>query len=153
MSITHIPADLRRLVRDRAGERCEYCLLPEPFALTTHPIDHVVAEKHGGATAAENLALSCTICNGHKGSDLASVDPESGAIVPLFHPRRDRWADHFRLVGGRIEPLTPSGRVTVRLLQFNHPDRVEERELLLVAGVILSPPIALSGGLPTTPPG
>jgi hypothetical protein len=106
------------------------------MTLATHAIDHIVAEKHGGLTAADNLALSCTICNGHKGSDLASVDPETGTIVPLFHPRRDRWSDHFFLVGGRIEPRTAIGRVTVRLLQLNSPHRVEERRLLVAAGVI-----------------
>jgi hypothetical protein len=141
MSVTHIPADLRRLVRDRAGE---YCLIPEAFTLATHAIDHIVAEKHGGPTSAENLALSCAICNARKGSDLASVDPETGAIVPLFHPRRDRWTDHFRLVGDRIEPLTPVGRVTVRILQFNHPDQIEERALLVAAGLM---------SLPSTLPG
>jgi hypothetical protein len=57
MSETHIPAALRRLTRERAGERCEYCLIPESVTLFTHPIDHVIAEKHGGPTAAENLGF------------------------------------------------------------------------------------------------
>ena len=29
MSATHVSASLRRLVRERAGECCEYCLIPE----------------------------------------------------------------------------------------------------------------------------
>jgi 5-methylcytosine-specific restriction endonuclease McrA len=139
MSLTHIPAALRRLVRERADGRCEYCLIPESVTLAVHAIDHVVAEKHGGPTVADNLALSCTLCNGRKGSDLSSIDPETGALVPLFHPRRDRWPDHFRLAEGLIEPLTAVGRVTVRLLQLNHPDRVEERQLLVAAGVLQLP--------------
>lgn len=139
MSTTRIPVELRRLVRERAVESCEYCLIPESITLATHAIDHIVAEKHGGLTTADNLALSCTICNGHKGSDLASVDPETGAIVPLFHPRRDRWSDHFYLSADRFEPRTATGRVTVRLLQLNHPHRVEERRLLVAAGVIRIP--------------
>jgi HNH endonuclease len=108
-------------------------------------VDHVVAEKHGGQTEESNLALSCLLCNQHKGTDLTSIDPQTGQIAPLFHPRRDQWLDHFRLVGARIDPLTPAGRVTVRLLQLNHPDRLEERELLLRLGWL--PP---AGG--TTPP-
>ncbi len=64
MSTTHIPAELRRLVRERATGNCEYCLIPESVAFATHAIDHIVAEKHGGLTTADNLALSCTICNG-----------------------------------------------------------------------------------------
>jgi hypothetical protein len=139
MSRTYISAELRRLVRARAQERCEYCLVPEAATFATHAVDHVVAEKHGGQTDSANLALSCAPCNLRKGSDLTSIDPESGAIVPLFHPRRERWRDHFRLKNGRLEPLTPTGRVTVQLLQLNHPDRVEERGLLVKAG-LLHPP-------------
>ncbi len=93
-------------------------------------IDHIVAEKHGGVTAAENLALSCPLCNQHKGSDLSSIDPGSGAITPLFNPRIDSWVEHFRLVDGIIEPLTAKGRVTERPLRFNLPYRVEARQLL-----------------------
>jgi hypothetical protein len=112
------------------------------MTLAAREIDHIIAEKHGGPTDTDNLALACAICNGFKGSDLASIDAESGDIVPLFNPRRDRWTEHFRLESGRIEPLTASGRATVRLLQLNHPHRVEERLLLLAAGIILAPEAA-----------
>jgi hypothetical protein len=135
MSQTYIPAAVRRLVRERSGDRCEYCLIPEAVTFAPHWIDHIVAEKHGGKSDADNLANSCVVCNQSKGSDLASIDPETGEIAALFHPRRDRWSDHFRLVGGRIEPLTAVGRVTVRLLQLNLPDRVEGRDQLVAAGL------------------
>ena len=139
MSVTHIPGPLRREVRERAGECCEYCRIPESMTWAVHTIDHIIAEKHGGPTAADNLALACMICNSWKGSDLASIDEQTGSIEPLFHPRRDRWTDHFQLVGGRIEPRTPKGRATARLLRFNDPDRVQERELLVAAGSIRAP--------------
>ena len=99
-------------------------------------MDHIVALKHGGLTEADNLALSCALCNKHKGSDLASLDPETGEIAPLYHPRRDRWVNHFQVVGAHIVPLTPVGRVTVRLLQFNQSERVAERELLIASGAL-----------------
>jgi hypothetical protein len=143
----YIPAALRRLVRERARGCCEYCLIPERLTLASHWVDHIVAEKHGGETAEENLALACVLCNQRKGTDLASIDPQTGALAPLFHPRRDRWTDHFRLSGALVEPLTATGRVTVRLLQFNHADRVEERELLLRLGP-LEPPGADQGSQP-----
>jgi 5-methylcytosine-specific restriction endonuclease McrA len=136
MSQTYISAALRRLVRERSGDRCEYCLIPESATFAPHWIDHIIAEKHGGITEADNLANSCVLCNQCKGSDLSSIDPDTGEIVALFHPRRDRWTDHFRLVGGRIEPLSAVGRVTVRLLQFNNPERVAEREHLSAAGLL-----------------
>lgn len=141
MSLTYVPSKLRRLIRQRAHGRCEYCLIPEAAVFALHEVDHIVAEKHGGETEADNLALSCVFCNKHKGSDLTSIDPVTGEIVPLFHPRRDRWTEHFCIVEGRIEPRSSTGRVTVRLLQFNHPDRIEERELL-VAAEMLQPPEA-----------
>src|SRR3954454_1453924 len=97
MSATYVPATLRRLVHDRANGRCEYCLMPESMTWSVHTLDHIIAEKHGGPTTEDNLALACTLCNARKGSDLASIDEQTGAIEPLFHPRRDRWSDHFRL--------------------------------------------------------
>ena len=132
MSATYVPADLRRQVRERAGERCEYCLIPEAITWAAHTIDHIIAEKHGGGSTADNLALACMLCNARKGSDLSSIDERTGSIEPLFHPRRDNWAHHFQVVGGRIEPLTPTGRATTRLLRFNEPLRLQERELLAV---------------------
>lgn len=136
MSKTYIPVALRRQVYERAKACCEYCLIPDVATFAPHEIDHIIAEKHSGRTEAENLALSCTLCNKHKGSDLASVDPETGKIVPLYHLRQDLWHEHFRLSGSEFVPLSPIGRVTIGLLQLNRRDRVEERQLLLQAGII-----------------
>ncbi|WP_437825670.1 HNH endonuclease [Sorangium sp. So ce1153] len=136
----HIPAALRRLVHERAGGACEYCLYPESMAFSVHEIDHIVAQKHGGETTEDNLALSCALCNKHKGSDLASIDPDTGGLAAIFHPRRQRWHDHFQLVGNSIVGLTPVARATVRLLQLNHPGRLAERALLVTAGLIAAPP-------------
>lgn len=102
-------------------------------------MEHVIAQKHGGATDAGNLALACVPCNQFKGTDLTSLDPQSGAITPLFHPRLDRWQEHFGLRGLFIVPKTPVGRVTVRLLQFNAPERVIEREWFAAAGQFAEP--------------
>ena len=67
---------------------------------------------------------------------LASIDLETGELHRLFHPRRDRWRDHFQLRGGAIVALTAIGRVTLRLLQLNRSERVKERELAIQAGMI-----------------
>ena len=139
MSSAYIPPALRQLIYQRASGRCEYCLIPEAVTFGGHEIDHIIAQKHGGPTTADNLALSCVLCNKLKGSDIASVDPISGDLVPLFHPRRDRWSEHFQIKGAQLIPLTPIGRVTVRLLQLNHPNRFVERERLLVAGILQLP--------------
>lgn len=130
-----IPAIVRALVQERARGRCEYCLLHEEDAWEPHQPDHIIARKHRGQTVAENLAWTCALCNRHKGSDLASVDFVTDRIVRLFHPRRDRWARHFRLDHGRILPQTAFGRVTEFLLQLNRPDRVRVRQILSVKGL------------------
>jgi hypothetical protein len=127
---------LRRLVQERAGGCCEYCLFPEDLAFLPHEVDHVIAQKHGGETHIDNLAWSCALCNKYKGSDLASIDPETGKLEPLFNPRLHLWSEHFELVGATLVSRTPTGRVTTRLLQLNHPSRLLERSILADAGFI-----------------
>jgi 5-methylcytosine-specific restriction endonuclease McrA len=90
MGSVYIPPALRQLVYQRAGGCCEYCLIPDAVTFAGHEIDHIISQKHGGSTEANNLALACVLCNKHKGSDITSLDPTTGAIVPLFHPCRDR---------------------------------------------------------------
>lgn len=136
---TYISTDLRRIVVERAEARCEYCLIPESVTLATHEIDHIIAQKHQGKTEPDNLALSCTICNKHKGSDIASITSDTGNVIALYHPRRDIWTNHFKIEDAQILPLTPTGEVTVRLLQFNSMNRVQERALLIEAGLIKLP--------------
>jgi hypothetical protein len=132
---TDIQADLRRLVFDRAEGRCEYCLLPQASAVYQHEPDHIVPRQHDGGTTADNLALSCTRCNRYKGPNVGSFDPETGELVPFYNPRTQAWADHFRLYGPAIQPLTPEGRVTVKILRLNDAVRIEERALLIEAGL------------------
>ena len=132
--MTYIPEKLHDLVNQRAAGRCEYCLIHNDDVFRPHEVDHIVAEKHGGQTHADNLCLSYFDCNRHKGSDLASLDLETTDIVFLFHPRRDRWQDHFRLEDAVIQPISPQGRATVRLLQFNTPRRIAERAALRQLG-------------------
>jgi hypothetical protein len=134
MTQTYIPTALRQFVQERAGGRCEYCLYPQDVSFLAFEVEHIIAEKHGGVTTAGNLALACPYCNRFKGTDLGSLDPASGQLTPFFNPRTQRWAEHFRLDGARIVPLTPEGRVTVAILRLNDPDRIMERQRLIQAG-------------------
>jgi hypothetical protein len=132
--MTYIPDSLRRLVYSRAQSLCEYCYIEDRYTGKTHEVDHIYAEKHDGLTVAENLCLSCLTCNRNKGSDLCSIDPATGEITRLFHPRRDRWKDHFTLSNGEIQGITPQGRVTAKILQLNIPERLAERRALIRIG-------------------
>jgi hypothetical protein len=127
VSDSYISAELRRIVVARAQRRCEYCLIFEDDTYLGFQIDHIISEKHGGATTEENLAQACIFCNLKKGSDIGSLD-DLGNLVRLFNPRIDEWNDHFRFDGPRIEGITPSGEATSKLLGFNDPPRVMERE-------------------------
>ncbi len=150
MSKTYVPATLRREVRARADLTCEYCLHPEGDGLFAHEVEHVVAEKHRGETVSENLALACALCNKYKGTDLSSIDPETDQIERLFHPRKDRWQDHFTLnEDGSISPVSSIGRVTVFLLRLNRSECVEIREIQIRAGVLALPGINLANGINT----
>jgi hypothetical protein len=129
-----VSAAVRLLVANRAARRCEYCLLHEDDSFTPHQIDHIISRKHGGTSSPDNLALACIRCNAWKGSDIASVGFELDRISPLFHPRQDRWLDHFRLEAGELIPLTAVGAATVRLLRLNLLGRVTERRVLIQCG-------------------
>ena len=129
-----VSEELRADVARRAGQRCEYCLIHEDDAGFPHRVDHIVSRKHGGSSASDNLAYACVVCNRHKGSDVASIDPRTGEIVRLFNPRSDRWADHFQLEGVVIEAVSSIGSATARLLRLNAPERISERRLLQSLG-------------------
>src|SRR5947209_3169525 len=128
---SHVSAALRRLVAARANYRCEYCLIHEEDTFFGCEVDHVISLKHGGATAEDNLAYACMVCNRRKGSDLGSVLRRTGELVRFFNPRTDVWENHFKLDGARIRPLTEVGEVTARILVFNGEERILEREELI----------------------
>lgn len=123
-----ISVAIRRLVRDRADNRCEYCHAHqdgEPFV--RYQIEHVMPRQHGGTDDEANLALACSHCNLHKGPNLTGVDPLTGTIERLFNPRQQLWDDHFEFVGDLVAGKTPSGRTTVRVLDMNSEVRIELR--------------------------
>lgn len=122
-------------VRDRAEARCEYCRMPQAWDELPFQIDHVIARQHGGATRADNLALACFACNHHKGPNIAGVNPDTGRIVRLFHPRRHSWRRHFRWNGPVLVGRTAIGRATVAVLAINLPHRLALRRRLIGEGV------------------
>ena len=127
-------AATRDFVRQRADNRCEYGLLRQKHSDLTHHVEHIVAKQQGGLDNLDNLALACHRCNLRKGPNLTGVDPGSGELAPLFHPRRDRWAEHFLFQGARIEGITPVGRATAHVLAMNDARRLELRFELFALG-------------------
>lgn len=121
-------ADTRNLVRQRAGNRCEYCgRRQEDSPLASLHVEHIIPRKHLGSDNADNLALACVNCNSHKGTNVAGYDPETGTLTEIFHPRRHEWAEHFQWRGVLIVGVTAIGRTTVEVLDLNSPQRLRLR--------------------------
>jgi hypothetical protein len=136
MPESRISADLREQVSVRASGCCEYCRSQARYATQAFSVEHILPRVQGGATSLDNLALACQGCNNHKYDKIAALDPVSGQLVPLYHPRRDRWdvhfawSDDFTLMIG----LTPTGRATVDALHLNRDGVVNLRRLLYEIG-------------------
>jgi hypothetical protein len=116
-----VSASSRRLVRERAQLRCEYCHADERWQFIRFTIDHVLPQSAGGSDDPDNLALACRNCNERRGNRVEGRDPQTGHGVAIFHPRLEAWATHFAWAsaGIRIVGLTSIGRATVELLDLN----------------------------------
>ena len=123
-------AATRRLVRQRASNRCEYCgLRQDQSPLAALQIEHILPKKHGGGDEAENLALACIDCNLSKSSNLAGRDPETRQVTELFNPRTQLWDEHFERQGIFIVGRTAVGRTTIVVLNMNSDDALELRSV------------------------
>src|SRR5579871_2041093 len=85
----------KRTVAERARWRCEYCPSPVAFSPDPFAVEHIRLLAEGGPTRISNLAYSCQGCNNSKYSHTSALDPTTGERVPLYHPRQDRWSEHF----------------------------------------------------------
>jgi hypothetical protein len=130
----YVSPGVRRLVADRAEHLCEYCLIGEDDTFFGCEVEHIISIKHGGSSEPDNPAYARVFCNRQKGSDIGSLSQQTRELSRFYHPRADRWADHFRLDGELITPLSVIGEVTARILQFNIGERLLERRLLRAAG-------------------
>lgn len=119
--MSDVPAALARRVVERADDRCEYCGLAQVGQEATFHMDHVTPLAAGGPTVADNLALACVSCSLRKGPRTSATDPDTGEPAPLFDPRSQAWADHFRWDGVSVVPLTSTGRATLTALDLNRP--------------------------------
>ncbi len=122
-------AERRRLVVDRAGQRCEYCRMYQGLQGATFHIEHLMPLRAGGSDELDNLAWACPGCNLTKATRVTTLDPVSGQVVRLFHPRQDQWSDHFVWQDYQLVGLTPIGRALVAAFNLNHERRVRVRQV------------------------
>ena len=117
------------------GAICEYCHMPKAYSALSFEQDHIVAQQHGGTDDPSNRATSCVRCNKHKGPNIAGLDPATGKLTRLFHPRQDAWEAHFKWQGAELVGLTAVGRATIAVLDINHPLPLMMRAQLMTEGV------------------
>lgn len=136
MADHYIPADLRRLVTQRAGNRCEYCGAPAAYSSDTFTFDHIRPHSLDGLTTADNLALACFSCNQHKATRITALDPATGISAPIFHPRQQNWDEHFAwdATFTLMQGLTPTGRATIAALHLNRLGLANLRRMLYQFG-------------------
>ena len=128
--------EIRTQVRERAGQRCEYCRYLDLIRSGPFDVEHIQPRSEGGTDDLENLAWSCDYCNGHKATATSAIDSVTGETVRLFHPRLNLWKDHFLWSDDYLSIIgrTPIGRVTVDRLRLNREPVREARRLLLLVG-------------------
>lgn len=136
MSKRVVPRDLRKRVALSASHRCAYCQTSQQIIGPLLEIDHIVPESKGGSSEESNLTLACPLCNSRKSDVTEAVDPASGRLTPLFNPKLEQWTTHFEWTdnGAVITGRTATGRVTVLILDLNHPDVVAARRLWVSVG-------------------
>ena len=144
MSESRVTAQQKKAVAERANRCCEYCKSQVRFAIQPFSIEHIIPKSLGGETTLDNLALACQGCNNHKYNKTEGRDLISGDIVPFYHPRQQRWSEHFvwnedfiLIIG-----LTPIGRTTVDALRLNREGVVNLRRVLYAMGE--HPPVELN---------
>jgi HNH endonuclease len=138
--MSRIPLPLRRAVQERARGLCEYCHSQMDVTGHEFPVDHILPKMLGGTDEIDNLCCSCSGCNTYKQARVQATDPRTGRVVPLFHPRRDRWDAHFRWspTATRVMGRTAIGRATIEALRLNRPRLVRSRRIWAAYG--LHPP-------------
>jgi hypothetical protein len=128
--------NLRALIRQRAGNRCEYCLSHQDYIMGWLQVDHIYPLAKGGEDSEENFCLSCELCNQYKWTKTEELDPQSGVNVQLFNPRQQKWKEHFSWTedGIKIIGLTACGRATVVALKLNNSLAITVRGNWVKAG-------------------
>jgi hypothetical protein len=140
-------SDYRQTLRDDFIYSCAYCTMSEAEAQAIRfTIDH-----YGPKNARpdlidnyENLMYSCDVCNERKGD--RCPPPEARAQgYRFFRPDEDRYQDHFRKDGVRLQSLTNTGYYSLEALDLNRlslrrirdiRERLHKCDRLVLEGVL-----------------
>lgn len=131
-----VSQELRKRIRQQAGDRCGYCLSAQWYVPLPLEIEHIIPTAKGGTDAEDNLWLACRMCNNAKKTQTEGRDPKDGKRVRLFNPRTQRWVVHFHWSadGTQIIGRTAVGRATIHALKLNNPTAVVVRKAWVSVG-------------------
>jgi len=124
-------------IAQRANHRCEYCQAPELIFNFPFEVEHIIPLSRQGENDEANLALACRSCNLRKGIRISGIVPGFNTEVSFFHPRHDKWSEHFQVdtQSGKIMGITSSGKVTIKYLEMNSGSQVAARQLWIRLGL------------------
>jgi HNH endonuclease len=130
--MAEITAQQKEFITDRARGCCEYCWSQLKFSPDPFSVEHIIPLSKSGTYDLENLALACQGCNNRKYNHTEAIDPISGQLVPLYHPRQQSWSSHFMWSDDLVAMIgiSPSGRATIVRLRLNREGVVNLRRLL-----------------------
>ncbi len=124
-------------VKAQAHGCCEYCWSQEEYSPDPFSVEHIIPLSRGGNDDLDNLAFACQGCNNRKYVNTQAIDPSSGELASLFHPRQDHWSAHFAwnddytlMIG-----VSATGRATVARLDLNRKGLVNLRRVLRAQGL------------------
>lgn len=131
---------LKKSISDKVYERakgcCEYCQILMTYVPDPYVLEHIIPLSKGGSDELGNLALSCHGCNNTKYNKTEGIDAITGKSTPLYHPRNDKWEEHFKWNEDftKMIGISPTGRITVEILKMNREELLNLRNLLALVG-------------------
>ena len=104
--------------RDVDDHRCAYCQTTQANSGQPDGRRPHLARDAGGDTAFTTSVLHVVGVTSIKAPKTAAIDPLTGEMTPIFHPRHDRWQGHFAWDESTIywSGLTQNGRATINRL-------------------------------------
>jgi hypothetical protein len=105
-------------------------LIPCRFRLATSSLASM-GDKRRWETWLSAVYIATSI----KGRNIAGIDPITGRLAALFHPRLQSWNRHFKWEGPILVGRTQCARATIEVLAINDADTLAFRAQLIDEGV------------------
>lgn len=131
----YLPKAVQKELDKLANGCCEYCKYLQFYSPVRFSNEHIIPLIQNGTNDLENLAKACQACNNSKHTAISALDSITNEVVPLFHPRKDNWNEHFKWSDDLLTMvgLTPTGRATIIRLKTNR-QRIQNFRKIAIGG-------------------